>query len=290
MKILWEFVSLPTFLSKVYMSRKKVLFISSEMTPYLQVSSVGELARRLPQAIQEKDNEIRVLMPRFGCINERRNRLHEVVRLSGINITIDDNDNPLTIKVASLPEAKMQVYFLDNEDYFHRKHVYTDENNAFFNDNDERTIFFCKGALETVKKLGWQPDIIHCQGWMTSLIPLYLKTIYANEPVFKNAKVVYSAFENQFEDTLGKDFARKAGLNAIDNKQMSSLGTGNCTGLYKLGITHADAVVKCSDDMDPEVSSFVKKQKGKIIMEHKNEDGYVDAYIQLYDSLLQRPN
>ena len=283
-------LTLHTFFIKKHMSKRKVLFISSEMTPYLQVSNVGDLARRLPQAIQEKDNEIRVLMPRFGCINERRNRLHEVVRLSGINITIDDNDNPLTIKVASLPEAKMQVYFLDNEDYFHRKHVYTDENNKFFTDNDERTIFFCKGALETVKKLGWQPDIIHCQGWMTSLIPLYLKTIYANEPVFKNAKVVYSAFENQFEKSLGKDFARKASLNSIDNKQMSSLGDASCTGLYKLAITHADAVVKCSEEIDTEVSSFLKKQKGKLVMEHKNEEGYVDEYIKLYDSLLQRQN
>lgn len=272
------------------MAKKKVLFISSEMTPYLQVSNVGELARRLPQATQEKDNEIRVLMPRFGCINERRNRLHEVVRLSGINITIDDNDNPLTIKVASLPEAKMQVYFLDNEDYFHRKHVYTDENNKFFGDNDERTIFFCKGALETVKKLGWQPDIIHCQGWMTSLIPLYLKTIYKDEPVFRNAKVVYSVFENQFDASLGKDFARKASLNSLDNKQVASLGESTCSALYKSGIAHADAIVRCSDDIAPEVSQFMKKQKGKIVIDHRDDDGYVDAYIELYDHLLESQN
>jgi len=272
------------------MSKKKVLFISSEMTPYLQVSNVGELARRLPQAIQEKDNEIRVLMPRFGCINERRNRLHEVVRLSGINITIDDNDNPLTIKVASLPEAKMQVYFLDNEDYFHRKFVYTDENNSFYGDNDERTIFFCKGALETVKKLGWQPDIIHCQGWMTSLIPLYMKTIYANEPVFKNSKIVFSVFENQFGESLGKDFARKASLNSIDNKQVSALTDSSCTGLYKSGIAHADAVVRCSPDIHPDVSSFMKKQKGKPVIEHTNDESYIDAYIELYDTILGRQN
>jgi starch synthase len=148
------------------------------MTPFLNESPVATVSRFLPQAIQEKDHEIRVLVPRFGVINERRNRLHEVVRLSGINISIDDKDNPLMIKVASIPEARMQVYFLDNEDYFHRKFIYTDEKNKFFDDNDERVIFFCKGVLETVKKLGWAPDIIHCQGWMTSLIPVYLKTIY----------------------------------------------------------------------------------------------------------------
>jgi starch synthase len=269
------------------MAKKRVLYISSEMTPFLKVSNVGELARVLPQATQEKDNEIRVLMPRFGCINERRNRLHEVVRLSGINITIDDNDNPLTIKVASLPEAKMQVYFLDNEDYFHRKHVYTDENNTFFGDNDERTIFFCKGALETVKKLGWQPDIIHCQGWMTSLIPLYLKTLYKDEPVFRLAKVVYSVFENQFDEKLGKEFARKASLNAIDNKQVSSLANAGCSDLYMSGIEHADAVVKASQEIDPEITKFLKKLKSKPVIEHPSSAEDVDIYINLYDTLLE---
>ncbi len=272
------------------MTKKRVLFISSEMTPFLKVSSVGELARMLPQAIQEKDNEIRVLMPRYGCINERRNRLHEVVRLSGINITIDDNDNPLTIKVASLPEAKMQVYFLDNEDYFHRKFVYTDENNTFYCDNDERTIFFCKGAIETVKKLGWQPDIIHCQGWMTSLIPLYLKTLYKDEPVFRLAKVVYSVFENQFDEKFGKEFGRKASLNSIDNKQVSSLSNASCSDLYMSGITHADALVRASNEIDPEVSKFMKKQKGKPTIEHSATGNNVEAYINLYDTLLTRQN
>ncbi|MEI7979473.1 MAG: glycogen/starch synthase [Bacteroidota bacterium] len=271
------------------MAKKKVLFISSEMTPYLQVTNVGELARRLPQAIQEKNNEIRVLMPRFGCINERRNKLHEVVRLSGINITIDDNDNPLTIKVASLQEAKMQVYFLDNEDYFHRKFVFANDKNVFYNDNDERTIFFCKGALETVKKLGWQPDIIHCQGWMTSLVPLYIKTIYKDEPVFRNAKVVYSVFENQFEESLGKDFSRKAGLNEIDTKQVATLAKSDSTALYITGITHADAIVKASDGIDAEVSKFIKKQKGKLMHDHV-EGSYGDAYDNLYEELLQSQN
>lgn len=272
-------------------NRKRVLFVSSEMSPFLKVSTVAELARTLPQAIQEKDNEIRVLMPRFGCINERRNRLHEVVRLSGINITIDDNDNPLTIKVASLPEAKMQVYFLDNEDYFHRKFVYTNEKEEFFADNDERTIFFCKGALETVKKLGWAPDIIHCQGWMTSLIPLYIKTIYKDEPVFKNAKVVFSLFENEFEANLGKDFARKASLNNIDEGQMGAYKDGNCSSLYMGAIAHADAVIKCSDNIDPKVAKQLTAQtkKGMVVLDHAVE-GYAEQYADLYDSLLARQN
>jgi len=272
------------------MSRKKVLFISSEMNPFLQGSSVSEIARQLPQGIQEQDNEIRILVPRFGVINERRNRLHEVVRLSGINITIDDNDNPLIIKVASLPEAKMQVYFLDNEDYFHRKFVYTDENNEFFGDNDERTIFFCKGALETVKKLGWAPDIIHCQGWMTSLIPLYMRMMYKDEPVFRNAKVVFSVFENQFEENLGKDFARKACLNNIDEDQLAVYNSGDCSNLYKGAIRHSDAVVKASEDIDPEVEQFIAQEaQDKIVMQHNAED-FVDEYAQLYDKLLINQN
>ena len=274
-------------------NRKRVLFVSSEMSPFLKVSSVAELARSLPQAIQEKDNEIRVLMPRFGCINERRNRLHEVVRLSGINITIDDNDNPLTIKVASLPEAKMQVYFLDNEDYFHRKFVYANEKEEFYADNDERTIFFCKGALETVKKLGWAPDIIHCQGWMTSLIPLYIKTIYKDEPVFRNAKIVFSVFENEFEANLGKDFGRKASLNNIDAKQMGTVKDGDCQSLYMGAIEHADAIVKCSDNIDPKVVKQLTAQtkKGTVVLEHaENGDGFADRYTDLYDALLVRQN
>lgn len=268
------------------MSKKKVLFISSEMNPFLEGSSVSEIARLLPQAIQEKDNEIRILVPRFGVINERRNRLHEVVRLSGINITIEDNDNPLVIKVASLPEAKMQVYFLDNEDYFHRKFVYTDENNCFFGDNDERTIFFCKGALETVKKLGWAPDIIHCQGWMTSLIPLYMRTLYKDEPVFKSAKVVFSVFENQFDTELGADFARKASLNNIDHEQIAVYDNGDCRDLYIGAIKHADAVIKASAEIDPEVERFIAAiSTDKPVLQHKAED-YADEYAQLYDKLL----
>jgi starch synthase len=268
------------------MSKKKVLFISSEMNPFLQGSSVSEIARQLPQAIQEKDNEIRILVPRFGVINERRNRLHEVVRLSGINITIDDNDNPLIIKVASIPEAKMQVYFLDNEDYFHRKYVYTDENNEFFADNDERTIFFCKGALETVKKLGWSPDIIHCQGWMTSLIPLYLKTIYRNEPVFKKAKVVYSVFENMFAENLGKDFARKAGLNHIETEQLACYDEGDCKNLYIGAIQHSDAVVKCSQALDPAVESYIANlATDKPVLQHTSGT-LADEYSQFYDDLI----
>ncbi len=271
----------------MYGTKKRVLYVCSEMNPFIKLSSVADIARILPEKIQQKDHEIRVLMPRFGLINERRNRLHEVVRLSGINITIDDNDNPLTIKVASIPEAKMQVYFLDNADFFQRKAAFKNEKEEFFADNDERVIFFCKGTLETVKKLGWAPDIIHCQGWMTSLIPMYMKTLYKDEPVFKNAKVVSSMFDNQFEEGLGKDFARKASLNKIEDKHMTNFVNANCMSMYKGAVSYSDAVVM-HDDVHPEVL----KMAGNLSipsMRHSDEH-LADTYSQFYEQLLSQRN
>ncbi len=263
--------------------RKKVLFISSEMSPFLEESPVSTLARMIPQAIQEKDNEIRVLVPRFGVINERRNRLHEVVRLSGMNITINDSDNPLIIKVASIPGTKMQVYFLDNEDFFHRKAVYFNkEDNKFFGDNDERTIFFCKGALETVKKLGWAPDIIHCQGWMTSLIPLYIKTLYKDEPVFKNSKVIYSVFNDTLNESLGDNFARKATLNELEDSALAAYGTGDCKSLQIGGIMHADAVINCCEASD---TTFAHHLSEKMVMNHSDDEA-ADKYMDFYEKVL----
>lgn len=267
-------------------TKKRVLFVSSEMAPFLDETPLSNLARMIPQALQERDNEIRVLVPRFGVINERRNRLHEVVRLSGINISIDDNDNPLIIKVASIPQTKMQVYFLDNEDYFHRKAVYADDNGKFFADNDERTIFFCKGVMETVKKLGWAPDIIHCQGWMTSLIPLYLKTIYRNEPVFRDSKVIYSVYEESSFNNLGKDFARKASLNAIEELQMGTFQQSDLDGLHKGAIAHADAVITNSDGVASQVAAEIADKPS---MRHSDE-GFEDQYVTFYEQLMSQVN
>lgn len=260
--------------------KKRVLFVSSEMSPFLETSPLATIARMLPQALQEQENEIRILVPRFGVINERRNRLHEVVRLSGINISIDDNDNPLIIKVASIPNTKMQVYFLDNEDYFHRKAVFNDENGKFFDDNDERTIFFCKGVMETVKKLGWSPDIIHCQGWMTSLIPLYLKTIYKDEPVFRNTKVIYSVYHENCTDNLGEDFVRKASMNSIDEICSECFENSSLNELNVGAVKHSDGVVTNCDDAHRSVESHLE---GKLVMKHSDvdaEQNYVTFYKQ----------
>ncbi len=265
------------------MSKSKLLFITQEMSPFLELSKISEITRQLPQAMQEKGFEIRILMPRFGNINERRNRLHEVIRLSGMNIIIDDNDNPLIIKVASIPAARMQVYFLDNEEYFQRKYVFRDKENKFYADNDERMIFFCKGALETVKKLGWAPDVIHCHGWLTSLVPAYVKTSYKDDPTFKNAKVISSFYNNDFEETLSTDFLQKAAMNGMTEKQMEVFKEGSSAALDMGVLQYADALVIGSNELSPELLNNVKKA-GKPVLEYdltSNSENFYNFYEEI---------
>ncbi|MFZ9455475.1 MAG: glycogen/starch synthase, partial [Bacteroidia bacterium] len=192
------------------MKKARVLFVSQDITPYLDETYIGKIARKLPQGIQERGKEIRTFMPRYGCINERRHQLHEVIRLSGINIIINDVDHPLIIKVASIPSARMQVYFIDNQEFFNRKAILCERNsNKYFEDNDERAMFFARGVAETVKKLGWQPDIIHCHGWFTSLLPLYIKKYYNDDPIFADSKLVVSLYNDTFPKSLNKKLSQK---------------------------------------------------------------------------------
>jgi starch synthase len=265
------------------MAKTKLLFITHEMTPFLELSKISEITRQLPQAMQEKGYEIRILMPRFGNINERRNRLHEVIRLSGMNIIIDDNDNPLIIKVASIPAARMQVYFLDNDEYFQRKHVFTDNNEKFFEDNDERTIFFCKGALETVKKLGWSPDVVHCHGWMSSLVPVYLKTTYKDDPTFKNAKVVYSIYNDGYKGTLNAEFARKAIMNDMTTEHTELFKPADADSLYKGAITYSDAIVFGDAEVSEEVLKYVKNSNKTSLPYEATAD--FENYYNLYEEI-----
>lgn len=265
------------------MAKTKLLFITHEMSPFLELSKISEITRQLPQAMQDKGLEIRILMPRFGNINERRNRLHEVIRLSGMNIIIDDNDNPLIIKVASIPAARMQVYFLDNEEYFQRKYVFTDKDNKFYADNDERTIFFCKGALETVKKLGWSPDVVHCHGWMSALVPVYLKTTYKNDPTFKNSKVVYSVYENDPAVKLNSEFTRKAVMNDMTAEHLEAFKPGDNNALYIGAIGFSDAVVFGSETVSEEVLKFVKKAN-KPTLEYISTSDF-ENYYNLYEEI-----
>lgn len=234
------------------MSKKKVLIVTQEMEPYTIAKDISTTVRALAPHLQKNQMEIRVLMPRYGTINERRHRLHEVVRLSGMNIIVDDNDFPLIIKVASLPDkgVRMQVYFLDNEDFFKRKFVHKDKDGKPFEDNADRTAFFCKGVIETVKKFGWPPDIIHCHGWMTSLIPFYLRTAYSNEPLFQDSKIVYSLYQDGVEDHIDPEFAMKASINALSEDDLAPFMNGDKPDLHAGALKYADAVIKGSAELN----------------------------------------
>lgn len=269
------------------MSNIKILYVASEINPFLKTTEVADFVRRLPQAMQEKGMEIRILVPRFGLINERKNRLHEVVRLSGINISVGDEEKPLVIKVASIPNAKLQVYFIDNEDYFHRKSVFFDKQEKFFEDNDERAIFFCKGVLETVKKLGWAPDIIHCNDWMTSLIPLYVKSTYKNDPIFKESKTVFTIYDNKFTHKFGSDLLDKVRMLDIDDTMLDSLTTANYEGFIKLGAQYSDAVIYANQES---TASFEKLMAnisgGKKIETIEKDENLEESYYNLYNELI----
>lgn len=266
-------------------TKKRILFIANEMSPYLELTEFSEIVNRL--AIKSNDNgfEVRCIMPRFGTINERRHRLHEVVRLSGINVSVDNDDFPLQIKVASLPNARLQVYFLDNEDLFKRKFVFNDEKESWFEDNGLRTVFFCKGALETVKKFGWPPDIIHCSGWMTSLIPLYLKTAYKKEPVFSHSKVVYTIGQNSFKEKMGEEFLKQSIIHAsIKEKDLEPFKEGSNTALFRGGASYADAISFGAEKVDKKLADEFSKVKGKKVLAYNAESDLTD-YLQLYNDL-----
>ncbi len=266
------------------MSRLKILYVSSEIFPFLKTSEVADYVRMLPQSMQEKGMEIRIMVPRFGVINERKNRLHEVVRLSGINIAVGDEEKPLTIKVASIPSAKLQVYFIDNEDYFNRKSVFIDKQKNFHEDNDERAIFFCKGVIETVKKLGWAPDIIHCNDWITSLIPMYLKTTYRNDPMFKDAKSVYTVYDTPFQHIFDDGLLSKVKMIDIEDDMLSHLKTGDYNGFTKIAAAYADCVTRSSNIVDTKLNGLFTEFNGKVNTIEASDE-YTDSYFNLYNEL-----
>jgi len=266
------------------MEKKKILYISQEITPYLPESEMSEIARYLPQGVQERGREIRTFMPRYGCVNERRNQLHEVIRLSGMNLVINDTDHPLIIKVASIQAARMQVYFIDNEDYFQRKHVITDSKGVEFSDNDERAVFFARGVLETVIKLRWAPDVIHCHGWLTSLVPLYIKKYYYNDPLFKNSKVVYSLYNDDFKNPLNSDFSEKLLLEGITPDDVAMIQKPTYENVSKLAVDYSDAVIKGTEKINDTVEEYVKSS-GKLFLDYQPKESYIDAYNEFYEKV-----
>ncbi len=261
----------------------KVLFINQEITPYVPETPMSLLGRTLPQAIQEKGREIRTFMPKWGNINERRNQLHEVIRLSGMNLIIDDTDHPLIIKVASIQSARMQVYFIDNDDYFQNRLMTCDENGVEYEDNDDRTIFYARGVLETVKKLRWCPDVIHCQGWISALIPLYVKKAYKDEPSFRESKVVFSLYENCLELPFHADFTTKLMLKGIAKKDVAKVKEPiTYTELCKLAIDFSDGIIQQDKGVSPELIEYAQKS-GKPFLAYQEPELFADACNEFYN-------
>lgn len=267
------------------MEAKKVLFIFQEITPYLPESELSLIGRNLPQGIQEAGKEIRTFMPRYGLINERRNQLHEVIRLSGMNLIIDDTDHPLIIKVASIQSVRLQVYFIDNEDFFQRKAIVSDKEGKEFEDNDERAIFFARGVLETVKKLRWSPDIIHCHGWMSALVPLYIKKSYHDDPFFQDSKVVYSVYDNPFQNNFRDLFKDKVLMPGIEPSDLSLMEKPDFVNLNKLAVNYSDAVIQGSERLDGEIKKFIDSSDTKFL-DYQSLDEYIKAYDNFYDDIL----
>ncbi|XZF13762.1 glycogen/starch synthase [Chitinophagaceae bacterium MMS25-I14] len=270
-------------------TKKRVLIVANELSPYLEFTDFAQILNKLAIKTFDSGLEVRVIMPRFGLINERRHRLHEVVRLSGINVIIDKDDYPLIIKVASLPNARLQVYFMDNDDYFKRKAAFRDDQDNFFEDNAERMIFFCKSALETVKKFGWPPHVIHCHGWMTSLMPLYLKTAYKKEPVFSYSKTIFTAQADQFTEKLGDQFTRKAMINnEIKEKDLEIFKDGTNLALTMGAAKYADVVVFGDENLDKSITEEIKPSRYKKVVKYEEswkED--VSPLLDLYKSLTE---
>ena len=270
-------------------SVKKVLFVNSEIFPYLPETPIASIGRYLPQGIQENKKEIRSFMPRYGSINERKNQLHEVIRLSGMNIIIGDVDRPLIIKVASISAARIQVYFIDNDDYFKRKQMFRDDDGAFFADNGERAVFFARGVLETVKKLRWAPDVIHCQGWISHVLPLYLKKAYRDDPIFAGSKVVLSLYDDTPKESFGESFAKTVlfgGITVDDVPELAACPDG--INLAKTAARYADGIILGSEVVDKEIVDFCQ-ERGLPILPYSAEalesGAYVGEYDRFYDQL-----
>mgnify|MGYP000584877521 CR=1 FL=1 len=269
------------------MGKKRVLYISQEIAPYTGETTMGEVAALLPQKTQESGKDIRMFLPRFGNINERRHQLHEVIRLSGMNLIIDDFDHQLIIKVASIQKLRLQVYFIDNDEYFPKRQMFHEEDGSFMKNNDERMIFYCKGVIETVRKLGWKPDVIHCQGWFTSLVPMYIKKLYSGDPLFEDVKVIYSVFDNTFDGVLSESLPEKLLFEKLEKSDVEMLQKSNIVNLHKHAIDYADAVVQASADTEKEVLAYIKSSE-KPFMPYPGEEDYIDAYQEFYEQFIEQ--
>ena len=268
------------------MATNKILYVCQEISPYLPENELSKLSIEMARQMQERGAEVRTFMPRYGCINERRNQLHEVIRLSGMNLIINDNDHQLIIKVASIPAARIQIYFIDNDDYFSRRAILKDENGTMFEDNDDRAIFFARGMLETVKKLRWSPTIVHCHGWFSAIVPMYLKKVFYDDPLFRDVKIVLSLSDDKFDGSLAADFKQKLEGEGIMDSNMKILEEPSYQNLYRFVIDYADGVIVTSADADPEIVEYARSRGKKVLDYAEGEAKEVfDKYKRFYDEL-----
>jgi starch synthase len=270
------------------MDFNKVLFILQEISPYLPESEMGNLSRVLAQRVQEKGSEVRTFMPKYGYVNDRRNQLHPVIRLSGMNLIIDDMDHPLIIKVATLQPARLQVYFIFSDDYFTPEITKELEINSHPDDNDERSIFYVRGVLEAVKKQRWAPGIIHCSGWITALAPLYISKIYGDDPSFRDSKVVMSLFDEEMVSPLSEDLYKKLKFDGFSDEDLAPImdRKANYVDLMRLALEHCHAVVQCSENVNPEVLKMVKESGLPFLpYQESDESAFADRCIEFYHSL-----
>ena len=265
------------------MAKKKILFINQEISPYVPDTNLSLMGKSVPQAMQERSHEIRTFMPKWGIINERRGQLHEVIRLSGMNLIIDDTDHPLIIKVASIQSARIQVYFIDNDDYFNKRQMEKDENGNDYSDNGERAIFFARGVLETVKKLRWVPDIIHCQGWMSAIIPLYVKTAYHDEPSFADTKVVTSLFAKSIDNGMGENFKKCLEFRDAKEELLKDYNNNfDFNELGKLAIDYSDGVIASDPKVNPALLDYANAKNIPLL---GYQEDFADAYETFYEKL-----
>ena len=267
-------------------NKHRVLFVHQEIFPYVPETPMSVIGRNLPQLIQELGKEIRIFMPRYGNINERRNQLHEVIRLSGMNLIINDTDHPLIIKVASIQKARMQIYFIDNDDFFtKRKYMLYDHGGHFCEDNDDRTVFFNRGVIETVRKLNWSPDVIHCSGWMTAIMPIFIKRGFKDNPLFNESKVVFTINDDDFKGSLKSGFDKKVKLPGITVKDLKYYKEPTYVNLIKAAIDYSDGIILGSEKINTEVAEYLKSS-GKPMLEYQGPENYAAAYNAFYDTIL----
>jgi starch synthase len=263
------------------MEDKRILYVSSEVVPYLAENEVSLMSYDVPKMINDQGGQIRIFMPRYGNINERRHQLHEVIRLSGMNLVVNDMDMPLIIKVASIPKERIQVYFIDNDEYFKRKATFTDEEGVLYPDNDERAIFFAKGVVETVKKLNWVPDIIHVHGWMAAMLPVYMKHFYKNEALFADTKIVTSVYSQSFDGTLDNEMLKKVTFDNVPEESVSDLAVPNFENIMKASIMHSDAVIIASDELSASLTKFIETSK-KPFLPFVPKEKFAEVYTDFY--------